>query len=270
MIDGTKARDIASISIHVDGVEVKPRNLFELLGVTFDQRFTVRPYLNTLAREARFRAGRVAWLAQHLPHGQLLRHLGSGLLMGKLAHCLPVVARPRLPGFTGPIPEVLASVQVAINNLARSVVGHRREDHIPIEDLLEAAKFMSLIQLVFQATAMAAWNAHVSNDGVDGSRNPVGDLMFGNTNAPTVRPTRVTAAEGVRVPTRGVDTLVTHALETWNTCAELRDSKSKAKANRAATNLARKSLLCVRRRLWGGREKKRKEKEYISARSTRP
>jgi hypothetical protein len=243
MIGGAKAkaRDIAAISINVDGAEVKPSNSFKLLGVTFDQRFTVRPYLNTLAREARFWAGRVARLAQHLTRGQLLRQLGSGLPMGKLAHCLPVVARLRLPGLTGPIPEALASVHVAINDVDRSVVGHRMEDHILIKDLLEAAKFILLNQLVVRATAMAAWNAHVSNDGVDGSRNPVGDLMFGNTNAPTVRPTRVTAAGEVRVFTSGVDTLLTRAFETLNTCAELRDSKSKAEANRAATDLARKS-----------------------------
>jgi hypothetical protein len=98
----------------------------------------VRPYLCNLEREARFRARRVARLSQHLPRGQLLQQLGSGLLIGKLAHCLPVVARPRLPGLTGTIPETLASVQVAINDVARLVVGHRREDHIPIVDLLEA------------------------------------------------------------------------------------------------------------------------------------
>jgi hypothetical protein len=174
---------------------------------------------------------------------QLLRQLGSGLLMGKLAHCLPVVARPRLPGMTRPIPEALALLQVAINDVARSVVGCKREDHIPIEDLLEAAKFLSLNQQVVRATAMAAWNAHVSDNGVDGTRNQVRDHVFGNDNMPTVRPTRATAAGEVRGPMRGVDTLVTPALETWNRCAELRDSKSKDEANRAATNLARKSPL---------------------------
>jgi hypothetical protein len=88
--------------------EVKPSNSFELLGITFNRSFTLRPYLHSLAREARFRAGSVARLAQHLPRGQLLRQLGSGLLMGKLAHCLPVVARPRLPGSTATIPEALS------------------------------------------------------------------------------------------------------------------------------------------------------------------
>jgi hypothetical protein len=115
--------------------------------------------------------------------------------MGKLTHCLPVVARPRLPGSTGTILEALASVQVAINNVARSIVGHRREDHIPIVDLLEAAKLLLLNQQVVHATAMAAWNAYVSNDGTGGTRNPVGSWMFGNVDQPaTARPTRATTA----------------------------------------------------------------------------
>jgi hypothetical protein len=245
MIGGkAKARDNASISIIVDGAEVKPTNSLELLGVTIDRKFTVQPYLCNLVREARFRAGRVAWLSQHLPHGQLLRQLGSGLLMGKLVHCLPVVAGPRLLGSAGTIPETLASVQVAINDVARSVVGHRREDYIPIVDLLEAAKFLLLNQQVVRATSMAAWNAYVSDDGTNGTRTPVGSCMFGNVTQPAkTRPTRATVAGEVRVPMRGMDTLVTYALATWNACAELQDTRTKAEANRAATILARNSPL---------------------------
>jgi hypothetical protein len=68
--------------------------------------------------------------------------------------------------------------------------------------------------------------------------------MFGNVNqTATTRPTRATAAGEVRVPTRGMDTLGTHALETWNVFAELRGPRTKAEANQAATILARNSLL---------------------------
>jgi uncharacterized membrane protein (UPF0136 family) len=238
-----KARDISDITIHVDGAEVKPINTFELFGVTFDQRFTVRPYITTLSKAAKFLAGRVAGLAQYLPCRLLLRQLGSGLLMGKLAHCLLDMAQPRLSGSAKPIPEALASIQVAINNVARSISGYRREDHIPIEDLLELANLMSLNQLVVWATAMIAWNAHESDNGVAGSKNSVGNLSFNSGNALTARPTRATAAGEVRVPTRVMNTLVTHVLETWNACTELRNSKSKAKASRAATNLAKNSPL---------------------------
>jgi hypothetical protein len=47
-------------TINLNGTEVKPSNTFDLLGITFDRSFTVGPYLHSLAREARFRAGRVA------------------------------------------------------------------------------------------------------------------------------------------------------------------------------------------------------------------
>jgi hypothetical protein len=51
-------------------------------------------------------------------------------------------------------------------------------------DLLEAAKFLSLNQQVVRATAMAAWNAYVSDDGTNGMRNSVGSCMFGNVDQP--------------------------------------------------------------------------------------
>jgi hypothetical protein len=99
MIGGkAKARDTTTFTINADGAEMKTSNSFQLLGITFDRQFAMRPYLPSLARKARFRSGRLARLAQHLPRRQLLRQLGSGLLMGKLAHCVPVMARPRLPG----------------------------------------------------------------------------------------------------------------------------------------------------------------------------
>jgi hypothetical protein len=144
----------ATFTINIDGTEVKPSNTFDLLRIMFDRTFTVWLYLHSFAREARLQVGRVARFAQHLPRGQLLRKLGSGLLMGKVAHCLPVVARQRLPGSTDKIPESLA--QVAVNDVASSVVGCRREDHITAVDLLEAAKHLWLNQQVVKATAMSA------------------------------------------------------------------------------------------------------------------
>jgi hypothetical protein len=59
----------------------------------------------------------------------------------------------------------------------------------------------------------------------------------------TTRPTRAKAAGEVHVPTRGVKTLMTHALEIWNSCSELRDASTKAKAIRVATTLAKNSPL---------------------------
>jgi hypothetical protein len=46
--------------------------------------------------------------------------------MGKIAHYIPVVVRPRLPGSRAATPEALSQVQVAVNDVARFVVGCRR------------------------------------------------------------------------------------------------------------------------------------------------
>jgi hypothetical protein len=57
---GGKGKPPFAFTINVEGAEVKPGGTFDLLGVTFDRQFTVKPYLHSLARESRFRAGRVA------------------------------------------------------------------------------------------------------------------------------------------------------------------------------------------------------------------
>jgi hypothetical protein len=64
-----------------------------------------------------------------------------------------------------------------------------------------------------------------------------------NADLPTARTSRSTTAGEVRVRTRGMNTHVTHGLEVWNACKELRDSRSKAEPSRAATRLARESPL---------------------------
>jgi hypothetical protein len=91
---------------------------------------------------------------------------------------------------------------------------------------------------------MAVWSAYVSNNGKAGTRNLVGRLLYNSDRVDTAsRQARATAAGEVRVPTRGVKTFVTHVLEIWNSCAELRDAPTKAKANKAATTLAKNSPL---------------------------
>jgi hypothetical protein len=236
---GGNGKPPPTFSINVNSAEVKPGGTFDLLGVTFDRSFSVKSYVNSLARESRFQAGRVAQLAQHLPRGQLLRKLGSGLLMRKIAHCLPVVVRPRLPGSTAATQEALSQVQVAVNDVARSVVGCRREDHVAIVDLLDAAKYLLLNQQAVKATAMSAWLAYHSCDGTNGIRNPVGEAMFSGAELPTARLSRSATAGKVWVRTRGLDTPVSHGLEAWKACRELRDSRKKAEACCAATRLAR-------------------------------
>jgi hypothetical protein len=104
-------------------------------------------------------------------------------------------------------------------------------------------KYLLLNQQVVKATAMSTCTAFHSCNGSNGARNPVGEAMFSNANMTTAQTLRSTMAGEVRVRTRGMDTHVTHGLEVWNACKELRGLRSKAQANRAATRLARESPL---------------------------
>jgi hypothetical protein len=90
---------------------------------------------------------------------------------------------------------------------------------------------------------MSVWMAFHSCDGSNGARNPVGEEMFSNANTPTARTSMATTAGEVLDRTRGMDTHVTHGLEVWNACKELRGLRSKVEASRAATQLARESPL---------------------------
>jgi hypothetical protein len=90
---------------------------------------------------------------------------------------------------------------------------------------------------------MSAWSAFHSSDGSNGARNHVGTEMFDSANLPTARTSGATTAGEVRVRTRGMDTHVTHGVEVWNACTELRESRSRAKASRAAMRLAREPPL---------------------------
>jgi hypothetical protein len=106
------------------------------------------------------------------------------------------------------------------------------------------AGYLSINQLVVKSTAMAAWSAFTSRDSKDGTRNPVGRLLFDSDHInAAVRPTRVKAAGEVRVQTRGGNTFVTHALEIWNSCTVLRSAATMAKANKAANAFSKNSPL---------------------------
>jgi hypothetical protein len=91
---------------------------------------------------------------------------------------------------------------------------------------------------------MAAWSAYVSNNDKARTRNPVSRLLFDSNRTDTAtRSTRAMAAGEVCVPTKGVKTFVTHTLDIMNSCAELRDAPTKAKANKAATTIAKNAPL---------------------------
>jgi hypothetical protein len=98
----------------------------------------------------------ISRLAHHLPRGVYLRQLAHGLVFGKIGHALAVVAAPRTTEGT-PTPTALKAVQVAVNNLARSVTGCRPSEHVRVEDLNKQAGFPLLNELITRSVALETW-----------------------------------------------------------------------------------------------------------------
>jgi hypothetical protein len=223
--------------VEVDGSTIYPSDAIELLGVKYDRRLSTRPHLKALLAALRQQASVVARLANHLPRGEYLRQLSYGLVVGKFSHALAAVARPRLEHEDN-ASVVWSGIQVAFNNVARSITGTRRRDHVYIEDLLAQAGLESTNRMVVKVIAAEMWGCFHSDNGRDGSRNHVGRIIFSDKRTATSKTTRSAKTGQVKVPLRGSDTFVTHAAHVWNRSATLRQATTKAKAKKAASDLA--------------------------------
>jgi hypothetical protein len=212
-----RAGNVDDVSVNVDGTTIRASSSFELLGVKFNRWLTTAQHDLDATNNARQRAYLVARLAHHLPRGHYLRTLASGLVLGKIAHAFPAVATPRLSPQEAQN-SAYAATQVAVNDVARTITGTKRSDHVRLDVLLRNAGIPSLNHKLVKAVAMETWAAYHSTDGVDGARNPVGSLLFGY---PTGRTSRATVAGIIPVPMPGSGTFTTNAARIWNASKDL-------------------------------------------------
>jgi hypothetical protein len=179
-----------NFNITVDGNVIAAANKFNLLGVTYNRRFATTPHDKSVAKAARQHALLIARLSHYLPRGRYLKQLAAGLILGKINYALPAVAAPRLTAAHW-VANSSYKVMQKVNDVARTVTG-------AIEYLLDIAKMQSVNAMVTAAVAMEAWKAIKSSDGTDGSRNPVGSIVFGSSGkkmtALATRPSRATTA----------------------------------------------------------------------------
>jgi hypothetical protein len=86
------------------------------------------------------------------------------LVIGKFSHSLAAVARPRLEQEDS-ASVIWSGIQVALNNVAWSITGTRRRDHVTIKDLQDLAGLESANRMVIKAIAAETWGCFHSNDG---------------------------------------------------------------------------------------------------------
>ena len=226
-----------NITVKVGEAVICPSSTLDLLGVSFDSSLSSAPYSSMMAAAARQRAALIARLGAHLPRGHYLQQLANGLVMGKLGYAAAAMGSVRLVE-SDPVPDATKSIQVAINDVARTLTGSTRSDRLRIPDLLKKAGLPMYNRMVVKAVALETWKAFHSSDGPNGDRNPLGLLMFGSRN--DCGPSTVTRA-GSAGKIRPVTTkrcLASDGVSVWNHSRELRAAPSYSAAIRAAKNLA--------------------------------
>ena len=244
LLVGGKVRpaELVDFSVQVGIVDVCPSAELELLGVKFDSKFSTSPHDAALAKSAHERAFLIAKIAHYIPRGTYLSQLAKGLLVGKVSYALAAVASPRLDPRATELPAACKPVQVAINDVARTILGKKREDHIKLPLLLHRAGLPSYNNMIIRAMAMEAWKAFHSDDGGCGGRNLVGKLVFpkprGTSADDSTRMTRAEMAGEVKITLRGENTFIVHAATIWNKNLELRSALTKGAAKTIASKIA--------------------------------
>ena len=111
----------------------------------------------------------------------------------------------------------MARLQVIGNDVARSIVGKRRADRVPVQELLSAARLPPLNHLVVRGIAAEVWKA------LKGPKTSLGRLL-GDPGAGT-RHTRATEAALLKAPTRlapSYPCLLWSGYKLWNSHEDLR------------------------------------------------
>jgi hypothetical protein len=185
-----------------------------------------RPPTSTRPQQAKLAAylrQRASLIAHHLPCGPFLRQLAYGLVLGKANHAVTSLVRPRLDEEQDAHNADLRAAQVTLNNVARTITGKKREDHIKVDRLLHDAGIPSLNQVSVKSTAMETWKAFHSRDGRDAERNLLGKAIFGSNKIihdGGARSTRLKASGRSPSLTRPRTTWCTlySAAKLWNEC----------------------------------------------------
>jgi len=183
----------------------------------------------------------VSRLSNHLPRGPYLNLLAKGLVCGKINYAIAATA-PICVDEDENFSAAAKSIQIALNDVARSLTGSKRGDHLNINLLLAKAKLPSYNSMAIRAIAVETWKAFHSNDGPGGAQNPLGKILF---EKPKCIHTTRAQTDGKAPPPLPLttQTMVCNAIKLWNDSKALREANTLGKAKAAAMSISSKSQL---------------------------
>ncbi len=177
------------------------------------------------------RVGAITALGRHLPSSYVTK-IARTLVLGKTGYGVAATVPPRFRE-SDPVCPAVSALQVAINDVARSAIGAKRKDRVPVATLLCKSKLPSLNRLTVRSMALETWKAIRVRDGPEGQPNPLGQLIGDPGHGS--RFTRAVAAGHLLPPFKcAMPTFVWYSYKIWNSYSCLREAKTLTAAKRAA------------------------------------
>ena len=165
-------------------------------------------------------------LSTSVSRGPLLNEVGRALVVGRAQTCAWVTRPVRIQPDQARVDD--GGAQVALNDLARVLLGVKRTDRIPTANLLDRAKIPTMNELVAHQSAIAAWKAMNLPEAPLRPLLEVSDPRTRGGNDGLVRP----------VSARSI--AATNMAGMWNASANLRLASTIMEAQREARKLAMK------------------------------
>lgn len=220
--------------LRVGSALVNPSDRVDILGVPFDGSLSTLPHLRSSLASARSIAAATRRLSLHLRRGSL-QQVARAQVVGKIGYGAATL-KPRL-SFSDPLNKDLQSIQTAVNDCARHIIGSSRRDKTPIRELLQETGLPSLNHLIVEQIAIETWKG-MNYVGCDGVKIPIGEILCSDSDF-TRRPTRAAATNSIPPPTKfKCDTFAWHAYKIWNACPALRSAPNLTNACKAAKEYA--------------------------------
>lgn len=226
LVSGVKTKDF---SVKVGNNRVYPSKEMNLLGITYDTKFTTAPYLRQLASDAKTRAAIIARLSYSVPPN-LLKLFTNGLLIGKIMAAAPAAIPFRLDHEDKGAIVLTDQINNALKSAARTITRIRLKDKVRSDIVLQKAGLKCLNEMVAFTSATMVWKSKMNMD-------PLGSLLFSKkTTKPTDSiTTRSENSDKAKLPAPGCRTLAANLLaRVWNESADLRSAKTLWAAKKAA------------------------------------
>ncbi len=134
---------------------IHTQSCVEILGVKMNQDLSWKNHLDVIKSSLDQRIGLIRRLSYNMPRS-VLKMLADALCFSKVRYCIAAFGQPRINKEESKV-CAMEEIQVKLNTVMRIITGQRREDKVPISELLQRTKLPSINEMVVGAILKEMW-----------------------------------------------------------------------------------------------------------------